>query len=79
MAQLISDDGSRYQNGRYNVVHMARRRWQSKRYGEYNALRSGGDDNGDRCVGEERLVEVAVLIASSLDQSSSRINFRPIS
>ena len=79
MAQPIGNDGNHNRNGKNNVLQMARQRWESKRYGEYNALRSGGDDSGDRCVGEERLVEVAVLIASSLDQSSSRINFRLIS
>ena len=53
MAQPISDDGNRNQKGTYSVMHMARQRWQSKRYGEFNVLLSGGDDGEDHCVQEE--------------------------
>ena len=71
MAQMISGDGNCNQNGTYSVMHMARQRWQSKQYGEYNALLSGGDDDEDHCVQEEWLAGVAILTAPSLDQSSS--------
>ena len=76
MARPISDDGNRNQKGTYSVMHMARQRWQSKRYGEFNALLIGGnDDDEDHCIREELLSGVAILIAPSLDQSSSPINF----
>ena len=78
MAQPIDNVGNHNQNGRHNVVHKARRQWQSKPNGEYNDFHSGGDGGGDHCDREERLAEATVSIASSLDRSLSQINFRLI-
>ena len=79
MAQPIGNDGNHNQNGRHNVVHKARRQWQSNPNGKCNDFHSGGGDGGDHCDREERLAEVTVSIASSLDRSLSQTNFRLIS
>ena len=75
MAQATGNNGNHNQNGTHNVVRKAVRWWQSKLNGKWNDFHSGGGDAGDHCDRGDRLAEVSVSIAPSLDRSFSQINF----